>query len=145
MKKVKKKEGIGLGEDDGDGMEAWEDVSEARLRVERDGKRKQKQETRERGKDSGDLDLNSPPAFSRLRLNFRSGPQIVTRRAGVVANSIRIANDSRIFSSVVNYSLIHVQCPLSAVMGRGEQCCFSRRPFASPSEREREKERPCYS
>ena len=48
MQKVKKKEGIGLGEDDGDGMEAWEDVSEARLRVERDGKRKQKQETRER-------------------------------------------------------------------------------------------------
>ncbi|PYH65245.1 uncharacterized protein BO88DRAFT_146098 [Aspergillus vadensis CBS 113365] len=137
MQRVKKKEGIGLGEDDGDGMEAWEDVSEGRLRVERDGKRKQKQETRER-KDSGDLDLNSPPAFSRLRLNFRSGPQIVTRRDGVVSNSIRIANDSRIFSSAVNYSIRDVQCPLSAVMVRGEQCCLSRRPFASPSERERE-------
>ncbi|GLB10258.1 hypothetical protein AtubIFM57258_006660 [Aspergillus tubingensis] len=125
-------------------MEAWEDVSEARLRVERDGKRKQKQETRERGKDSGDLDLNSPPAFSRLRLNFRSGPQIVTRRAGVVSNSIKIANDAQISSAAVNYSIRHVQCPLSAVMVRGEQCCFSRRPFAQPV-RERKKDRAIHS
>ncbi|PWY82803.1 hypothetical protein BO83DRAFT_136050 [Aspergillus eucalypticola CBS 122712] len=107
------------------------------------GSRSKRMRTRERGKDSGDLDLNSPPAFSRLRLNFRSGPQIVTRRDGVVSNSIRIANDSRIFFLAVNYSIRDVQCPLSAVIGRGEQCCFSRRPFASPSERE--KERPCYS
>ncbi|GAQ44649.1 uncharacterized protein AtWU_07120 [Aspergillus tubingensis] len=142
MQKVKKKEGIGLGEDDGDGMEAWEDVSEARLRVERDGKRKQKQETRERGKDSGDLDLNSPPAFSRLRLNFRSGPQIVTRRDAVVSNSIKIANDSRIFSAAVNYAIRNVQCPLSAVMVRGKQFCFTRGHLLP---RPREKERPCYS
>ncbi|GAA85798.1 hypothetical protein RIB2604_02502570 [Aspergillus luchuensis] len=146
MQKVKKKEGIGLGEDDGDGMEAWEDVSEARLRVERDGKRKQKQETRERerGKDSGDLDLNSPPAFSRLRLNFRSGPQIVTRRDGVVSNSIRIANDSRISSSAVNYSIQNVQCPLSAVMGRGEQLLLLTPAICFPV-RERKRDRAIHS
>lgn len=144
MQKVKKKEGIGLGEDDGDGMEAWEDVSEARLRVERDGKRKQKQETRERGKDSGDLDLNSPPAFSRLRLNFRSGPQIVTRWDAVVSNSIKIANDAQIFSSAVNYSIRDVQCPLSAVMVRGEQCCFSRGHLL-PRPRDRKRDRAIHS